>query len=106
MLPTSTTRSATRSPPAPIDHTRMPGLTSVTLTSPLGVAINVADARQMGHGGMALGLREVTVTTPSTRTDPSTRSTAVAACPLTRISNMYASPFLVRTKARRCLNAL
>src|SRR5438552_18241737 len=106
MLPTSTTGSATRSPLPPTDHTSIPGLRSVTLTSPLGVAISVPDARQMGHGGLALGLREATVTTPSTRTDPSMSSTAPALCPLTLISNVYETPLLVSTSARRRLNAL
>src|SRR6202011_1895756 len=106
MLPTSTTGAAAREPSPPAVQTIIPFRMSVTRTSPLGVAMGVSAARQIGHGGIALGVREVTVTTPSTRTDPATSSTLLLGGGLrTRISKVYESPLWVTTSARNSLKA-
>src|SRR2546425_7410606 len=76
MLPTSTTGSAMREPSALSVHTIVPTRTSVTRTGPFGVAIIVDAARQMGQFGGPDGIRQPTVTTPSTRTVPETISYA------------------------------
>src|SRR6266567_1948941 len=76
MLPTSITGAATREPSAAWVHTNVPRGTSVTRTDPLGVAIIVESARQIGQLGAPVALREPTVTTPSTRTVPLTISYA------------------------------
>src|SRR5947209_11772911 len=60
MLPISITGAATLWPSGVAVQTSIPGSMSVTRMSPVGVAINVAAARQIGHGGMPLAVREVT----------------------------------------------
>jgi hypothetical protein len=72
MLPASSTGLASLVPSAAAVHTSMPGLMSTTRTSPPGVEIRVEAARQIGQGGAPVGARELTVTTPSTRTVPVT----------------------------------
>ncbi len=62
MLPTSITGAATREPSAAWVHTNVPTRTSVTRTDPLGVAIIVESARQIGQLGAPVALREPTVT--------------------------------------------
>ena len=90
MLPISTTGAAMRVPSAACVHTVIPTCTSVTWTGPLGVAIVVDAARQIGQLGGPEDVREVTATTPSTRTVPATIS--YAALPVfdrTRYWNPY-----------------
>ena len=110
MLPTSTTRAASRFPFCKAVQTSIPALTSMTRTSPLGVAINVLEARQIGHGGGPEGVFDVTFTTPSIRTVPLTStmsdfgmetglaSDLVSHCD--RNSKSYSSPFWVSGTAR------
>src|SRR2546425_12873468 len=102
MLPTSITAAATREPSAACVHTIVPTRTSVTRTGPFGVAIIVDVARQMGQFGGPDGVREPTVTTPSTRTVPETISYA-ALPPLdwTLYWNEYPAPAWVRVTARK-----
>src|SRR5258708_33716444 len=71
-LATSSTGTATLMPSAAAVQTSIPGSISVTRTSPFGVEMKVAAARQIGQFGALVGERELTLTMPSTRTAPVT----------------------------------
>src|SRR3989442_7498511 len=73
VLPTVTSGAATRVPEASTVQTASPTRRSSTAISPVGVAMRVPRARQIGHGGGPLGVRLAIVIAPHWSIVPSTR---------------------------------